>query len=143
MKYVVSVLIAFVVVATSYAQTRFSPVFSDHMVLQRNSTVLIWGWSVAEQEVSLKVSWNEDTYRAKCDDAARWEVLVPTPAAGGPYQITLNDSVEIKDVLIGEVWLCSGQSNMEWTALSGIDNASEAIQEASNLMITCLLKNLI
>ena len=135
MKYVLSVLIAFVVLGTSLAQTRFSPMFSDHMILQRNSTVLIWGWSVAEQEVSLKVSWNEDTYRVKCDDDARWEVLVPTPAAGGPYQITLNDSIEINDVLIGEVWLCAGQSNMEWTALSGIDHAAEAIQEANNYQI--------
>ena len=135
MKYLLSVLIAFLVLGTSCAQTRFSPVFSDHMVLQRKSMVLIWGWSVAEQEVSLEVSWSKDTFRAKCDDAARWEVLVPTPAAGGPYQITLNDSVEIKDVLIGEVWLCSGQSNMEWTPLSGIDNAAEAIQEANNHQI--------
>lgn len=135
MKYVLSVLISILVLATSYAQTRFGPVFSDHMVLQRNSTILIWGWSIAEHEVSLKVSWNEDTYQAKCDDSARWEIWVPTPEAGGPYQIALNDSIEIKDILIGEVWLCSGQSNMEWSALSGIDNSAEAIQEANNHQI--------
>lgn len=133
MKYLLTILLSFLICTSSYAQTRFGPVFSDHMVLQRNSTVAIWGWSdIGGQDVEIKVSWNEETYKTKSNSLSRWEIQVPTPVAGGPYQITLNDSKNINDVLIGEVWICSGQSNMQWSALSGIDDAEQAIQGADN-----------
>ena len=132
MKHLFTLLIILLTLTSSYSQTRFSSVFTDHMVLQRNSTVSIWGQSTAGHEVTLKVSWNAKTYRTTTSSQSKWQIQVPTPKAGGPYQITLNDSIKLEDVLIGEVWVCSGQSNMEWSALAGIDNAEEAIQNATN-----------
>lgn len=135
MKHLLTILIAFWIIGVSYGQTRLAPLFTDHMVLQRNSIVSIWGWSNAGEEVSLKVSWEAECYQTICDAESRWEIAVPTPAAGGPYQLTLNDSIVIHDVLIGEVWICSGQSNMEWSALYGIDQAKKAIRQANNNQI--------
>ncbi|MDG2053003.1 MAG: sialate O-acetylesterase [Flavobacteriaceae bacterium] len=130
-------LFLFVLVCTlGYSQTRFAPIFSDHMVLQRNSSVLIWGWSdIGEQDLEIKVSWSKETYKTKSNRLSKWEIQVPTPMEGGPYQIILNDSIKINDVLIGEVWICSGQSNMQWSALSGINDANKAIQNADNNQI--------
>jgi len=136
MKYSLTLFLFFLTCNLCCAQTRFDPIFSDHMVLQRNSTAKIWGWSdLAEQTIEIKVSWNNETYKTKSNRLSRWEVQVPTPKAGGPYEIILNNSKKINDVLIGEVWVCSGQSNMEWTALSGIDNAEQAIQAADTNQI--------
>lgn len=135
MKHLMTVLISLWMIGGSYGQTRLAPLFTDHMVLQRNSIVSIWGWSNAGEEVSLKVSWEAESYQTICDAESRWEIAVPTPAAGGPYQLTLNDSIVIHDVLIGEVWICSGQSNMEWSALYGIDQAKKAIRQANNNQI--------
>ena len=89
-------------------------IFSDHMVLQRNTTVAIWG--KADGKVTIKTSWSDRTVVAKTDKNGRWMASVPTSEAGGPYEITLSDGkgsdCVIKDVLLGEVWFCSGQSNM-------------------------------
>ena len=136
MKYVLTFFLFFLICDLCFTQTRFGPIFSDHMVLQRNSTAKIWGWSASKgQAIEIKVSWNKEIYKTKSNNLSRWEVQVPTPMAGGPYQITLDRSKKIKDVLIGEVWICSGQSNMEWSALSGIDNAEQAIQASNNNQI--------
>ena len=91
------------------------PIFSDNMVLQRNATVQIWGKAAAQSQVSVQPSWTTETFRASADANGRWRVQLPTPDAGGPYSITFSDgeAVTLNNVLIGEVWICSGQSNME------------------------------
>lgn len=136
MRHLLTFFFFFLVCNLCFSQTRFGSIFTNHMVLQRNSMVNIWGWSDTEnQAIEIKVSWNKKTYLTRSNSGFRWELKVPTPSAGGPYQILLNNSKKINDVLIGEVWVCSGQSNMEWNALSGIDNAEKAIENAYNNQI--------
>ncbi len=89
--------------------------FSDNMVLQQQTDAAIWGWATNGSTVQVTTSWNKAKYSAKADENGKWKLKVKTPAAGGPYSITVSDGtpVILKNVLIGEVWLCSGQSNME------------------------------
>lgn len=91
---------------------KLSALFSDHMVFQRGKPIRIWG--IGEGKVS--VTLNSQTLFAACDKNGKWRITFPPLSAGGPYKITLTDSVgtaELNDVMIGEVWLASGQSNME------------------------------
>ena len=108
-------------------------IFSDNMVLQQNSTVEIWGWAKPGEETKLVASWNGDTLSTVPDNQSHWEIALKTPQAGGPFTITIqgNNRIVLKNVLIGEVWLCSGQSNMEWSATSGIDNAQQEVAAAN------------
>ena len=110
-------------------------IFGDHMVLQRNESVKIWGWAQTGEELTVTTSWDGKKYKVKTPITAVWEVFVNTPEAGGPFNITIEgfeNEIVLNDVLIGEVWLCSGQSNMQWTATTnaGIDNAEEEIKKA-------------
>ncbi|MBP8959097.1 MAG: sialate O-acetylesterase [Bacteroidales bacterium] len=97
------------------AQVKMPAVFGDNMVLQQQTEVAIWGKTSANSTVSIKPSWDGKNYTAKADNAGRWKTKIKTPPAGGPYTLTVNDGkpVVLKNVMIGEVWVCSGQSNME------------------------------
>lgn len=102
--------------AVAGAQPRLPELFSDRMVLQRQRTVPLWGTSRAGAEVTVVPSWSGKVYRTTADSCGRWRVAIATGRAGGPHRIAVSDatgSVELRDVLLGEVWLCSGQSNME------------------------------
>lgn len=98
-----------------FAEVKPAAVFTDHMVLQQNSDAAIWGWAKANTTVKLVTSWNHRSYTVKSDEAGKWNFKVSTPAAGGPYEISISDGevLKLKDILIGEVWFCGGQSNME------------------------------
>ncbi len=89
--------------------------FSDNMVLQQRTDAAIWGWAKPNSSVQLTSSWNKKKYTAQSDAAGKWQLKISTPEAGGPYEITISDgeAITLKNVLIGEVWFCSGQSNME------------------------------
>lgn len=97
------------------AKVVLPPFFSDGMVLQRNETVKIWGKAIPNFRIKVQTSWDKKTYYVKTEVDGHWSVKVQTPDAGGPYTIELKDKEKtvLSDVLIGEVWLCSGQSNME------------------------------
>lgn len=88
--------------------------FGDNMVLQQNIDAAIWGWAKPNSSVQLISSWNKKKYSIKADAAGKWKLKISTPGAGGPFEITISDgeAVVLKNILIGEVWLCSGQSNM-------------------------------
>lgn len=98
-----------------FAKIKLPAQFSDHMVLQRESDVAFWGTASPGSGVVIRPSWTDAEFQVKAGDDGKWRVMVKTPEAGGPYEILLDDGEElrIKDVLIGEVWVCSGQSNME------------------------------
>ncbi len=102
-------------VCSAEAQLRLANFFSDNMVLQQQTKAAIWGWAGANKNVSVTTSWNKKKVSTKANNEGKWKLLVETPAAGGPYEITVSESstITIKNVLVGEVWLCSGQSNME------------------------------
>ena len=113
-------------------------VIRDNMVLQQNTAANIWGWADQGSTVSVAVSWSDKTYSVSAGYDGLWKVAVATPAATfSPQWMTVtcgSDTVTIEDILIGEVWLCSGQSNMEMplAGLPGqpIENSAEYIQEA-------------
>lgn len=118
----------------SKAEVTLPNIFSDNMVLQRNAEVAFWGWGNLNEEVTITTGWDQKQYTVKTALDTKWKVLVATPEAGGPFTITIKGDNEIllQNILVGEVWLCSGQSNMEWSATTGagIDNAEEEIKNA-------------
>lgn len=97
------------------AQVKLQPLFTDNMVLQQQADVPIWGEDKAGKKVTVTTSWDKRKYTTTTAANGKWKVSVATPKAGGPYSITISDgkTVRLNNVLIGEVWLCSGQSNME------------------------------
>ncbi|RDV14986.1 sialate O-acetylesterase [Pontibacter diazotrophicus] len=108
-------------------------IFNDHMVLQQNAEVTIWGSGKSGEEVTVTGSWDNKPVKTKASNLAKWSVKLKTPAAGGPYTVTIKgyNTIVINDVLTGEVWLASGQSNMEWSAAAGIDKAEQEIPKAN------------
>ena len=129
-------LLALCILATSFVKAEISlhGIFTDHMVLQRETSVLLYGWANPNEEFTVFTSWNNETVKVKTGNDAKWEISVNTPKAGGPYEISFkgeSNEITLKDVLIGEVWLCSGQSNMEWSANSNIENKNIEIANAN------------
>jgi sialate O-acetylesterase len=113
------IFIAILLTCTSFfrlhAQVKLPSIFTNNMVLQQQSECAIWGWSEKEKNITVQTSWNGKKYATKADAIGKWKIMIATPSAGGPYQITISDGkpVNLNNVLIGEVWVCSGQSNME------------------------------
>ena len=101
------------------------------MVLQQKSNVKLWGWASPGEKISIKTSWDGITYQTQATNDAKWLTEIKTPEAGGSYSISVkgNNTIELEDVLIGEVWVCGGQSNMEW---SGTQKLPQSIDEAPN-----------
>ena len=119
------------------AEIKLPAIFGSNMVLQRNSEAALWGTARPETTVLVKTSWDKAKFHVKSDEDGKWKVKVKTPEAGGPYEIIISDGeiVKLENILIGEVWLCSGQSNME-KSLRGAANdpifgANEAILDAN------------
>lgn len=112
-------------------------VFASHMVMQRNSDVRIWGWGKPREKITVSTSWDEAVYETQIDNQGNWQIVAHTNEGGGPYTITINgyNTIILEDVLLGEVWVCSGQSNMEWSANSGIDDAAMHIEQANHSTI--------
>ena len=113
------------------AEIRFPSVIGDNMVLQRGEPVPVWGWDTAGTKVSVTIG--ETTVTATAGADGRWTAYLPTMKAGGPHEITVKGTSEatIKNVLVGEVWFCSGQSNMEWRVKQS-NNADEEIAAAKH-----------
>jgi sialate O-acetylesterase len=109
-------------------------IFGDNMVLQRNAEVKIWGWASPKEEIKLTASWNNQEYKVVANNQAQWELKIKTTEAGGPFTISIKgyNEVVLKNILIGEVWVCAGQSNMEMSASWGIDNGEEEMKNATN-----------
>lgn len=119
---------------TTFANVTLPNVFLDNMVLQRNTEVTIWGWANPQEEVVITPSWNHQEYKIKASNQAKWEINIPTPKEGGPYTISIKgyNELVLKNILIGEVWICSGQSNMEMSASWGIANGKDEVKNATN-----------
>lgn len=108
-----------------------SPMMSDHMVLQRGKTNTFWGWTTPGTTVTVEVAGKKGS--GKADASGRWQAKFTPPPAGGPYEVTVKGpkKVTLHDVLVGDVWLCGGQSNMEF-GLTMAENHEEAIKNANN-----------
>ena len=108
-------------------------ILSDNMVLQQNSEATIWGWTTGiSEKIMVTGSWNNEKVIVQAYQGV-WSLKLPTPKAGGPFTITIegHEKITLENVLIGEVWICSGQSNMEWTPPRGLDNAEEEMANAT------------
>ncbi|MBF9223067.1 sialate O-acetylesterase [Hymenobacter ruricola] len=126
------VLLSVVGTRPAAAQVRLPRLVSDGMVLQRDQPMRIWGWAKSGEGIS--VVFQGKTYRATTGPDGQWRVTLPAMKAGGPYEMSLKASNElsVKDILVGDVWLCSGQSNME-TPMSRLrDRFPDVIAQAAN-----------
>lgn len=124
------VLVALCLPCIALADVKPAGLFCDHMVIQRDTQAPVWGTADAGEQVTVTGSWGQSA-ETTADEAGKWRVKIKTPAAGGPHTITLKgkDTVEVKDVMSGDVWLCSGQSNMAWSVAKST-NPKEDIANA-------------
>jgi sialate O-acetylesterase len=122
---------------TSKADVRLPSVISDNMVLQQNSSVKLWGWANPAEKVFITATWNNNTDSTKTNGAGKWQIMIQTPSAGGPYTITIrgNNTIVLKNVLVGEVWIASGQSNMEMNYGWGLPQMKADLPGAYNANI--------
>jgi sialate O-acetylesterase len=99
----------------SHAKVTLPSILGDNMVLQQQSDVKLWGKAKAGKKITVRPSWTNKQFQTVVNSDGRWLLHISTPKAGGPYEIKIKDEDEIilKNILIGEVWFCSGQSNME------------------------------
>ncbi len=120
------------------AEVKLPAIFGDHMVLQQQTGAAIWGKAKTGKTIIVRTSWDRMNYNTQADANGDWKLKIKTPVAGGPYDIFISDgqTLQLKDVLIGEVWVCSGQSNMQMT-MRGYRNqpvtgSNEAIAGSAN-----------
>ena len=121
------------------AQLTLPDIISDSMVLQQSSKAPIWGWANAGTKVEVSGSWSKNsTVQTTANNNGKWMVKMVTPKAGGPYNVTIKagETKTFHGVLIGEVWICSGQSNMEmplegWGATTPINNSAQEMAKAT------------
>jgi sialate O-acetylesterase len=114
-----------------FANVKLPAIISDNMVLQRGKKVPIWGWAEPGEKVSVKGSWEWFETSTKAKDNGKWMVKIQPPKAGGSYEIMIkgNNTITLKNILVGEVWICSGQSNMQMSVRSSA-NAEQEISAA-------------
>ena len=125
MKHLMAVMVASLAMTNTVdAKVRLPHLVGDNMVVQQQSAVRLWGWAKPGAVVKVSPSWSKTTVKVKTDNSGRWHVRVSTPQASmTPHSITFDDgeSLTINNVLIGEVWVCAGQSNMEMP-VKGFEN---------------------
>ena len=138
-KHFLLLILSLLFLPLAQGKVKLPAMMGDHMVLQQNSSVKLWGWADGKK-VTVTTSWNNRTYQASTDKDGAWLVKVDTPKGGyTPYSITISDGtpVTLSDILIGEVWICSGQSNMEMrmmgNAAQPIDNSLETLLNLGKL----------
>lgn len=149
MKKIFLLLATIMVVMGIKAKVTLPKIFSDGMVMQRETNANLWGEAKASSNVKITTSWDNKSYVVRSDSNGKWKTSVKTPKAGGPFSITFSDGekLRINNILIGEVWICSGQSNMEMP-MKGyknqpVDNAVEDILHSkdSNLRLFTVKRN--
>jgi len=137
-KTIFAIILSLALVANSLlisAAVRLPAILGSHMVLQQQSEVKLWGWCGPAEKIVIKTSWDTITYRTTGGSGARWLRKIKTPVAGGPYTITINESTILEDVMVGETWVCSGQSNMEWSGDQGLKQCLDEMPNATNQKI--------
>ncbi|WP_055099493.1 sialate O-acetylesterase [Gabonia massiliensis] len=138
MKKIFWIIILLILVYPSNAKIQLPSVLGSNMVLQQNAKVNLWGYASASKKVKVRTSWDDKEYSALVSSDGKWILQVNTPKAGGPYTISISDGEipeVLSNILIGEVWLCSGQSNMEMPVKGfrgqPVDSSCDVIANAS------------
>ncbi|MGF7141177.1 sialate O-acetylesterase [Roseimarinus sediminis] len=122
-------LLAFAALLLSFtmakAEIRLPQLISSNMVMQRNSETRVWGWADPREKIT--VSFGEQTLKTRTAKDGRWEVKLSTGDAGGPYTMTISgkNKIQLDNIMLGDVWVCSGQSNMEWPLINTIKGPEE------------------
>ncbi len=118
-------LLLLVLVAPLQADVRLPKVIGSHMVVQQGQPATIWGWADPGETVVVEMGTSRG--ETKADDGGKWSVKIDPPAAGGPYEIHVvgSNTLKLTDVLVGEVWVCSGQSNMQWSVNRALNPQAE------------------
>lgn len=117
------------------AKIHLPRIIQDHMVLQQNQPVPIWGWADKGEKITLR--FQDQVLKTRADESGKWKTELAPLIAGGPFEMTIKgqkETLTLKDILIGEVWICSGQSNMEWP-LFNTDNGEAVVQAADHPQI--------
>lgn len=129
----ISLLTVLFIVSIATADVRLPAVIGENMVLQQHSEAAIWGWADAGEEVTVQAGWSGRKATTKTDAEGKWTLKVATPKAGGPHKLVISgkNMITLENILIGEVWVCSGQSNMQWT-VSNSNNSNEEIANAKH-----------
>lgn len=106
-----------------FADIKLPALFADNMVFQQKENVVLWGWAEPGEKIEILASWSKKSLKTKADEQGNWQVKMETPGAGGPYALKFrgNNEIEIENVFLGEVWLCSGQSNMHFPVAKAED----------------------
>ncbi|SDW83982.1 sialate O-acetylesterase [Lutibacter oricola] len=136
-KFLFSFLVIWIVFSPTNAQTKLANIFNSHMVLQRNTEVHIWGKDAPNTTIELEASWGKQA-KTKTNSKGVWKTTIKTTNAGGPYTLKVNGSqnIVLEDILLGEVWLCGGQSNMamklEGNIGQHIEGSNSAILKSTN-----------
>jgi sialate O-acetylesterase len=130
MKKTALLLLTFFSSLNGFSIVKLPKILGDNMVLQRNKPITIWGWAEANEKVS--VQFNKQSKTTKADKLGKWSVVLSPEVAGGPFQLVIagKNTITLSNVLIGEVWVCSGQSNMEWLVRNS-NNPAEEIRNAN------------
>ena len=134
MKKLLAIAIIFSLPFTTKADIRLPNVINNNMVLQQQSAVKLWGWAAPNEKVFITTSWNSKIDSIVATRDANWVITVQTPVAGGPYTITLKgtNTIVLNNVLIGEVGVCSGQSNMEMHSGWGLPDIKAELATCKN-----------
>ncbi len=132
MKRVWTIIITLLTAVQAFSAVRLPSVIGDGMIIQRDRPITLWGW--AGNGEGFEIRWNGMSRQVTADDEGKWQVELPAMPAGGPYTMMIGD-ITVKDILIGDVFLCSGQSNMELPVARVTDMFAEEIASYSNEMI--------
>lgn len=119
---------------TSRADVVLPSILASDMVLQQETDVALWGWADPSEKITITSSWNATPISITCAEDATWKICLRTPKAGGPYSIRIKgrNTLLLTNILIGEVWICSGQSNMGLNAAGGVKDAQAELPHAFN-----------
>jgi sialate O-acetylesterase len=128
---ILSSILLLVGTGAAFADIKLPAIIGDNMVLQQGGKVSIWGWADPDEEVTVGVSWNSMKFAVTSDKDGKWSFKINPPKAGGPHEMTFTgkNTITVKNILVGEVWVCSGQSNMQMSVQSSA-NAEQEIAEA-------------
>jgi sialate O-acetylesterase len=135
-QFLILALLTLLVFSQTQAKIQLAPLIGSNMVLQRNTTVNFWGEATANEKITVRTSWDQKVRQTRADKDGQWLTSIPTPEAGGPHTVTITgeNRIVLENILIGEVWIASGQSNMEMpvTGFMGqpVEGAVQALTEA-------------
>ncbi len=139
MKRIILIAIISLAVFSLKAEIKIASALGSNMVLQRSTTVNIWGSAAPNEKLNITTSWNKTKVQVQADNSGNWKAKVKTTEAGGPYTIlvkTAKEKVLLENILLGEVWICSGQSNMEMPVIGfpyqPVNGSNDALMRAEN-----------